>query len=142
MLSVDADADAALEARIRNSWNKFRQLVPLITNKDVSLIIRGRLYSSCVRSSMLHGSETWPIRKENEVALQQAEMRMVRWMCGLKLKDRFPSRELRERLGIDDIALVLLQNRLRWYGHVLRKEDDDWVKKCTEYEVELSLIHI
>jgi len=23
-----------------------------------------------------------------------------------------------------------------WYGHVLRKDDDDWVKKCTEYEVE------
>ena len=39
------------------------------------------------------------------------------------------------RLGIDDIALVLHQNRLRWYGHVLRK-DDDWVKKCMEYEVE------
>ena len=35
-----------------------------------------------------------------------------------------------------DTALVLQQNRLRWYGHVLRKEDDDWVKKCMEYEVE------
>jgi len=46
------------------------------------------------------------------------------------------SKELRERLGIDDIALVLQQNRLRWYGHVLRKDDDDWVKKCMEYEVE------
>jgi len=31
----------------------------------------------------------------------------------------------RERLAIDDIALVLQQNRLRWYGHVLRKDDDD-----------------
>ena len=54
MLSVDGDADAAVEARIRIGWNKFRQLVPLLTNKDVSLIMRGRLYSSCVRSSMLH----------------------------------------------------------------------------------------
>jgi len=42
---------------------------------------------------------------------------------------------LRERLGIDDIALVLQQNRLHWYGHVLRK-DDDWVKKCMKYEVD------
>jgi len=42
---------------------------------------------------------------------------------------------LRERPGIDDIALVLQQNRLRWYGHVLRKEDDDCVKRCMEYEV-------
>jgi len=136
MLSVDGDADAAVEARIRIGWNKFRQLVPLLTNKDVSLTMRGRLYTSCVRSSMLYGSETWPVRKENMVALQRAEMRMVRWMCGVELKDRLPNKELREGLGIDDIALVLQQNRLRWYEHVLRKDDDDWVKKCIEYEVE------
>jgi len=124
ILSVEGDADAAVDARSRIGWNKFRQLAPLLTNKDVSLIMRGRLYSTCVRSSMLHGSETWPVRKENVVAVQRAEMRMVTWMCGVKLTDRFPSRELRERLGIDDIdiALVLEQNRLRWYGHVLLKK--------------------
>ena len=47
-MSVDGDADAAVEARIRIGWNKFRQLVPLLTSKDVSLIMRERLYSSCV----------------------------------------------------------------------------------------------
>jgi len=61
---------------------------------------------------MLNGSEIWPIRKENEVALQQAEMRLVWWMCGVKLQDRVPSKGLRERLGLDDIILVLQQNRL------------------------------
>jgi len=61
---------------------------------------------------MLHGSETWPVRKENEVAFQQAKMRMVRLMCNVKVKDRVPSKELRERLGIDDIILMLQQNRL------------------------------
>jgi len=86
-LSVDGDADAAVEARIQIGWNKFRQLVPLLTNRDISLIKRGRLYSSCVRSSMLHGSETWPVRKENEVSLQRAEVRMVRWICNVKAKD-------------------------------------------------------
>ena len=49
-----------------------------------------------MRSSILHGSETWPVRKENEVALQRAESTMVRWMCGVKLKDTFPSRGHRE----------------------------------------------
>jgi len=48
MLSVDGDADAAVETRIQIRWNKFRQLVPLLTNKDISWIVRGRLYSSCV----------------------------------------------------------------------------------------------
>ena len=65
MLSVDGDADAAVKSRNRIGWNKLRQLVPLLTNKDISLLVRGRLYSSCVQSSMLHGSETWLVRKEN-----------------------------------------------------------------------------
>ena len=53
MLSVDGDAEAAVEARIQIGWNKFRQLVPLLTNRDIPLIRRGRVYSSYVRSSTL-----------------------------------------------------------------------------------------
>ena len=45
---------------------------------------------------------------------------------------------MKDRPQIDDIIFVLQQNRLQWYGHVLRKEDTDWVKKCIEYEVEGS----
>ena len=80
MLSVEGDTDAAVEARIRVGWNKFRQLVPLLTSKDLSLIRRGKLYDAA-----------------NEMALQRAEVRMVRWMCGVKLKDRVSNKELRER---------------------------------------------
>jgi len=49
---------------------------------------------------MLHGSETWPVRKENEVALQLAEMRMLKWMCDVKEKDSVPSRIERETKNI------------------------------------------
>jgi len=42
------------------------------------------------------------------------------------------------KLVMINIFVFLQQNRLRWYGHVLRKEDTDWVKKCMEYEVEGS----
>jgi len=30
------------------------------------------------------------------------------------------------------------QNRLQWCGRVLQKEDNDWVKKCMEYEVKVA----
>ena len=61
---------------------------------------------------------------------------MVRWMCAInKLQDRVPSKGLREIVGLDDVISVLQQNRLRWYGHVLQKEDNHWLKKCMEYEV-------
>jgi len=103
MMSVDDDADAAAEASICKGCNMFGQLVPLFTNKDVSLVMRGKLYRGCVRSCMLHGSKLWPVKKENKLTLQQAEMKLIRWMCGVKVTDRFTCTELRERLEIDDI---------------------------------------
>jgi len=49
------------------------------------------------------------------VALQRAEMRMVGWMCGVKLQDRVPSKELRGRLELEDIISVL-QSAVGCYG--------------------------
>jgi len=79
-----------------------------------------------VRSSMLHRSETWPIRKENEVALQQAEMRMVRWMCGMKLQDRITSKGLRERLGLDDNLNTTAKQVMMIWACVPKKKTMIW----------------
>jgi len=52
---------------------------------------------------MLYGSETWPVKKENELALQQAGIRMIRWICGVKVTDRCCERETR----MDETIIVL-----------------------------------
>jgi len=49
ILSVDEDAYAAVETRIRIGWNKFRQLVSLRTNKDVSFIERDIVQQLCAK---------------------------------------------------------------------------------------------
>jgi len=49
MLSVDSDADAAVETRIPTGWNKLWQLVPLVTSKDTLLIMRERLQQMCAK---------------------------------------------------------------------------------------------
>ena len=41
-----------------------------------------------------------------------------------------------ERMGIELVSDVVKQNRLRWLGRVLWKDDGDWVKKSISYEVE------
>jgi len=60
MLTVDRDAGAAMENRIRMGWNILRQLVPLLTNKDILLKVRGRLYSGCVRCTVVCCMEVRP----------------------------------------------------------------------------------
>jgi len=42
-------------------------------------------------------------------------------MCNVKVKDRVPSKELRERLGIDDIILILNQVVMVWACVVKRR---------------------
>ena len=57
-------------------------------------------------------------------------------MCGISLKDRRTNEELRRLVGVEPITTSIRSGRLRWYGHVMRKGDEDWVKKCMEYRVE------
>ena len=61
---------------------------------------------------------------------------MLRWMCGVTLKDRISSMELRRRLGVEGVLEVIKRSRLRWFGHVERKAEGDWVGACRVLEVE------
>ena len=61
------------------------------------------------------------MRVEELRRLERAE-RMIRWMCGVTLKDRCKSEELMKRLDIEDVADVIRKSRLRWFGHLERTE--------------------
>jgi len=51
---------------------------------------------------------------------------MIEWMCGVKLRNKLSCVELRQWLGIEGMLKVVQRNRLRWYGYVSRKDNDDW----------------
>jgi len=39
------------------------------------------------------------------------------------------------RLGLVSVSEVVEKNRLRWFGHVERKDVEDWVSRCRKLEV-------
>ena len=45
------------------------------------------------------------------------------------------SEELGELLGLEPVSLMIQKSRLRWFGHVERKDDYDWVKRCITWEI-------
>ena len=136
VIEVEGWVEGAMTARIRSGWKKFRELQGILTMRKLSLKLRGRVYGACVRSVMLYGSETWAIKVEQIQRLERTEMRMVRWMCGVSLRDRKPNEELRSRMGLEGIWTVMRRNRLRWFGHVERKAESDWVSGCRQLKVE------
>ena len=89
-----------------------------------------------MQSEMIYGSETWPMKVEDMNRLERTERMMIRWMCSVSLRDRVPTDELRGRLNIESISELVRRARLRWFGHVERKEQGDWVSECRNVVVE------
>ena len=122
MLSAAGGCELSTTTRVNTAWKKFNELKPVLSSRHLSFKTRGRVYSTCVRSAMLHASETWPVTKPCLQRLQRNDRAMIRQICNVKPQDTATIRsiELLARLGIEDLDLILKERRLRWYGHVER----------------------
>ena len=109
MLGMGGRAEEASRVRVKCAWGKFLDLAPILTTKWASL--KGKLDRTCVQSMMAYGSETWAVKLEDTHRLERNEMMMVRWMCGVTLKDRRSNLKLFQRLGIYGIAEVVRRGR-------------------------------
>lgn len=135
MIGSGGGAEEASRARVRCAWGKFRELAPILTSRGASLKVKGKVYSACVQCVMTYGSETWPMRVEDLRRLERTEKMMIRWMSGVTLRNGKTSEEIRNRLGIVSVSDLVRQGRLRWFGHVERKDVDDWVSACRNLAV-------
>ena len=63
MLIAGGGVEASSVMRVRSGWKKFREL-SLLTSRVFSHRMKGKLYAGCVRSCMLYGGETWPVKED------------------------------------------------------------------------------
>ncbi|XP_065317702.1 uncharacterized protein LOC135926000 [Gordionus sp. m RMFG-2023] len=85
-----------------------------------SLTLKGKDYSSIVQPTILYSLETWPTKESDERSLQTMDMRMLRMIAGVSRKDKVRTRIL-EGLKVVPIKTKIRVNRLRWYGHTMRR---------------------
>ena len=57
-------------------------------------------------------------------------------MAGVSLRDRVRSEEVARRCAVDAVETVMRERRLRWFGHVRRKEEENPVRRVMDLEVE------
>ena len=48
---------------------------------------------------------------------------MLRWKTGVSLSEKKSNECVRSMPAIDDIAEVMRRNRLRWFGHVEKRDE-------------------
>ena len=78
MLSAASGFELSTTMHVKTAWKKFKELLHSLflppPFQDTWPCVQ---LSSCMRSAMLHASETWPLTKPNRQCLQQNDRAMI-----------------------------------------------------------------
>ena len=120
---------------IQSGWKNCKRISGILCDRRISLRVKGKVYKTVVRPSMMYSAETWAVKKAQQKKLDVAEMRMLRWMSGVTKLDRIRHERIRGTTKVGEISKKVQESRLKWYGHVLRREDDHVGKRVMGMEV-------
>ena len=129
------DLDEELTRRIQSGWNNWRKCSGVLCDRRMPLKLKSRVQRQVVRPAMLYSSETWATRKRDEERMDVSEMRMLRWQCGVTRKDKVKNKHIRGTLKIAPISSKVKENRLRWYGHMKRREAEHPIRRVMNMEI-------
>ena len=101
----------------------------VLCDKRMPVKLKGKVYRTVVRPAMLYGAETWATTKRQESRIEVNEMRMLRWMCGVTRKDKIRNEHIRGTTIVVQASRKITERRLKWYGHVMRMEEDHVVRR-------------
>ena len=72
----------------------------------------------------MYGSDAWALRKAEQNLLERIEMRILRWMMGIKRIENIRNEEIAGRAEVGNKSKKIRDAKLRWLGHVERKSED------------------
>ena len=107
----------------------------MLCDRRMPVAVKGKVYRTMVRPVLIYGSETWTLKRREEERLERTEMRMLRWILGLTLRDKKRNADIRRILGVACITDKIREARLRWFGHVQRREEEDCVRRILDADV-------
>ena len=110
--------------RVQCGWNNWRKVTGVICDKRVPVRLKGRVHKSVVRPAMTYGLEAAPMKKTEENKLDVTEMKMLRWMSGVTRRDKVRNEYIRGSVKVTEVSKKVQEARLRWYGHLERREEE------------------
>ncbi|KAK3529897.1 hypothetical protein QTP86_007215 [Hemibagrus guttatus] len=111
-----------VKKRVQAGWNGWRKVSGVLCDRKISVRIKGKVYRTVVRPAMLYGLETVSLRKRQESELEVAELKMLRFSLGVTRLDRIRNEYIRGTAHVGRLGDKLREARLRWFGHVQRRE--------------------
>ena len=123
-LSEDGELDAEVTHRVQSVWENWKRVSGELCDRIMNVKITGKVYRTVERSALMYGADTWALKKAQEKQLLKVvEMRMLRWMCGVTMLHKIRNGRIRGTTKVEEITKKAQEMRLKWYGHVVRREE-------------------
>ena len=71
---------------------------------------------------MVYGLETVVVTKKQVEEMEVAEMKMLRFAMGVTRKDKVRNEYIMDTVMVERLGMKMRKGRLRWYGHVMRRD--------------------
>ncbi|KAK3549329.1 hypothetical protein QTP70_034557 [Hemibagrus guttatus] len=113
-----------VKKRVQAGWNGWRKVSGVLCDQKISARIKGKVYRTVVRPAMLYGLETVSLRKRQELELEVAELKMLRFSLGVTRLDRIRNEYIRGTAHVGRLGDKVREARLRWFGHVQRRDSE------------------
>src|SRR6201990_2655800 len=139
-LGVMFGEEGRQEDKLRERIGKFSKnvgmLYPLLKDRGIPTEVKVLIYKTILRPILLYGSECWAMNTVHNSRIESAEMRVLRVIRGISLRDRVRSERIRTDLGVEPILDCVERNQLRWFGHVRRMEGAERLRRILVWRPE------
>ena len=113
-----------VKKRVQARWNGWRKVSGVICDRRLPARVKGKVYSSVVRPAMVYGLETMAVTKKQVEEMEVAEIKMLRFTMGVTRKDKIRNEYVRGTIKIEQLGMKMREGRLRWYEHVMRRDQE------------------
>ena len=115
-VSSDGKCEEEARRRIQEGWMSCRKVSGVLCDKKLSAKVKGKMYKSVVRPTMLYGMETVAVTERQVGKMEVSEFKMVKWALGVTRKDKIRNEYVRGTAKIEKLGEKLRNARLRWYS--------------------------
>ncbi|VDO85817.1 unnamed protein product, partial [Heligmosomoides polygyrus] len=134
-VASDGKLMVEVNSRVSAAWSKWRSLTGVLCDRKTPECLKSKMYRTVIWPVAMYRAECWPATTEMESRLSVMETKMLRWMAGVTRLDRTRNDAIRQKFGVAPIADKMREARLRWYGHVLRGEENSVCKIGLNFEL-------
>ena len=135
VIDKDGTIDKDVDLRVQFALSSWRKLTGVLYDRKIPLRPKAKVYEAIIRPVLTYGSESWAMKVTNKRKIATTEMRMLHGILGVSRREHMRNEDIRRILHITPIDKVMRGGRLRWFGHVQRRDADNVTRRVMELAI-------